>query len=71
MVAGKSGGGNSYGYDVVKRFDEQGEPIRGDRSINKDQAAIVVRIFKDYAAGKPPRQIAHDLNAEDLKLSKV
>jgi site-specific DNA recombinase len=31
---GKSGGGNSYGYDVVKQFQTDGEPIRGDRTIN-------------------------------------
>jgi len=31
---GKSGGGNSYGYDVVKRLHANGDLIRGDRSIN-------------------------------------
>ncbi len=31
---GKSGGGNAYGYDVVKQVDDNGEPVRGDRSIN-------------------------------------
>ncbi len=29
VEAGMSGGGNSYGYDVVKKFDANGEPIRG------------------------------------------
>jgi site-specific DNA recombinase len=28
---GKAGGGLSYGYKVVKKFDADGEPIRGDR----------------------------------------
>ena len=37
---GKSGGGNSYGYNVVKKFDASGEPIRGDRMINAVQAAV-------------------------------
>ncbi len=27
VEAGKSGGGNAYGYDVVKKFDANGEPI--------------------------------------------
>lgn len=35
VEAGKSGGGKSYGYDVVKRLDADGEPIRGDRTINE------------------------------------
>ena len=30
------------------------------------EAAIVQRIFEDYAAGKSPRQIAHELNAEGV-----
>lgn len=41
---GKSGGGIAYGYDAVKRFDEEGNPLRGDRSINQGQAAVVRRI---------------------------
>ena len=62
VEAGKSGGGNSYGYDVVKRFDTNGEPIRGDRTINKAQAEVVRRIFRDYAAGKSAKTIAFALN---------
>ena len=48
IEAGKSGGGNSYGYDVVKKFDDNSEPVRGERRINPQQAAIVKRIFSDY-----------------------
>jgi DNA invertase Pin-like site-specific DNA recombinase len=66
VQAGKSGGGNSYGYDVVRRVDANGEPVRGDRRINEDQAAIVRRIFTDYAAGISPRAIAKQLNADDV-----
>ena len=66
IEAGKSGGGNSYGYDVVKRYDGNGEPIRGDRAINPDKAAIVLRIFKSYAAGKSPKAIAFELNREGI-----
>ena len=29
--------------------------MRGDRTINEDEAAIVRRIFRDYAAGARPR----------------
>ena len=31
---GKSGGGKTYGYDVVRKFAPNGEPMRGDRSLN-------------------------------------
>ncbi len=61
---GKSGGGNSYGYDVVKKTDRNGEPLRGERRVNEAEAQIVRRIFQDYAAGKSPKRIAHELNAE-------
>ena len=63
---GKSGGGLTYGYDVVKKFDGNGEAIRGDRTINDEQAAIVRRIFREYAAGKSPKKIAFQLNKEGV-----
>ena len=63
---GKSGGGNSYGYKVVRKSGADGEPERGEREIDPAEAAIVRRIFADYAAGKSPRQIAHELNAEGV-----
>ena len=66
IEAGKSGGGLCYGYDVIKRVDEHGEPIRGDRKINETEAAIVRRIFEEYAIGHSSRTIAHKLNAEGI-----
>ncbi|MXO02507.1 recombinase family protein, partial [Shinella zoogloeoides] len=66
VEAGKSGGGNSYGYDVVKKFDANGEPIRGDRTINEAQANVVRRIFRDYAAGKSAKTIAFALNKDGI-----
>jgi DNA invertase Pin-like site-specific DNA recombinase len=64
VEAGKSGGGNAYGYDVVKKLDGNGEPIRGDRTINEVQAEVVRRIFRDYATGKSAKAIAVALNKE-------
>src|SRR5262245_44012042 len=55
--AGKSGGGNCYGYDVVK--GTMGERERGDRRINEKEAQIIRSIFNEYAAGKSPKAIAH------------
>jgi DNA invertase Pin-like site-specific DNA recombinase len=66
VEAGKSGGGNSYGYKVVKRFDTDGEAVRGDRSVEPFQAGIVNEIFTQYAAGVSPRKIALDLNARGV-----
>lgn len=63
---GKSGGGNSYGYDVVKSFDAKGEPLRGSRTVNPAEATVVRRIFREYAAGVSPKQIAARLNEEGV-----
>ena len=64
VEAGKSGGGNAYGYNVVHHTQSNGEIARGDREINKEQAAIVTRIFSEYIAGNSPKTIAHKLNEE-------
>ena len=66
VEAGKSGGGNAYGYDVVKKFDANGEPIRGDRTINEAQAKVIERIFRDYTLGKSAKTIAFALNKEGI-----
>ena len=63
---GKSGGGRCYGYDVVKRTDSDGEPIRGERTINEAEAEIVRRVFREFAAGISPRAIAQRLNEENI-----
>jgi hypothetical protein len=66
VEAGKSGGGNSYGYDVVRGVGSDGRPLTGERRINAQEAAIVRRVFEDYAAGVSPRAIAKRLNAEGV-----
>lgn len=40
-----------YGYKVVKKFDVNGEPIRGDREIVPEEAEIIPRIFREFASG--------------------
>lgn len=59
-------GAPPYGYRKVRRFDEQGEPVRGLREIDPAEAAVVQRIFGDYVAGHSPRAIAAALNAEGI-----
>lgn len=57
---GLSAGGKAYGYkpDPANR----GKPI-----IVKEEAAIVLRIFGDYAKGVSPKAICKRLNAEFVK----
>jgi hypothetical protein len=66
IANGFSAGGLSYGYLVVRELDEWGDFTRGKRSIKQDEAAIVRRIFAEYAAGKSRRRIAADLNADRI-----
>jgi DNA invertase Pin-like site-specific DNA recombinase len=63
---GKAGGGLCYGYDVVKRLDSAGEPVRGERTINEAEAVVVRRVFRDFANGVSPRTIAQRLNADGI-----
>jgi DNA invertase Pin-like site-specific DNA recombinase len=64
---GKSGGGIAYGYDVVKRFDTDGNAQRGDRIVNAMQATIVRRVFQEYGLRNlSPRAIASQLNVEGI-----
>ncbi len=63
---GKFGGGLCYGYDVVRRISAEGEPIRGERTINEAEAEIIRRVFREFAAGISPRSIARRLNDERI-----
>ncbi len=63
---GKSASGLSYGYKMLRRLNEQGEIIRGEREIDTEQAIIIQRIFREYAKGKSPEAIAKDLNKDGV-----
>lgn len=56
---GRHAGGQTYGYRAIP-----GKP--GLREIVEDEAAVIRRIFADYAKGKSPRAIAGELNAEGI-----
>jgi DNA invertase Pin-like site-specific DNA recombinase len=64
---GRSGGGLCYGYDVLRELDGRGEPIHGGRRVNEAQAAIVRRIFEEFAGGRSPRAIAMALNRDEAQ----
>jgi site-specific DNA recombinase len=57
--SGMSGGGICFGYDLVP-----GQT--GARKINEAEAAVVVRIFEEYAAGRSPQAITTQLNKEQV-----
>ena len=58
--AKKPTGGRSYGYVAAT------DSTSGEREIDPEQAAVVVRIFKMYADGMSPRAIAEQLNEEQI-----
>ena len=62
VLAGKSGGGRCFGYDVVGAIDASGNPITGERRINGAEAEVVREIYRRFAAGEGPRAIARALN---------
>src|SRR5450631_610868 len=57
---GRHAGGRAYGYRAVL-----GHP--GQLEIVEEEASIVRRVFAAYATGRPPRDIAHDLNREGVR----
>lgn len=63
---GRAVGAPPYGYRVLRRLGADGEPERGLREIDPDQARVVRRIFADYAAGTSPLAIARALNSEGI-----
>src|SRR3546814_14890965 len=63
---GYSAGAVGYGYRKVRRLTSEGELVRGEREVDPAEALVVERIFRVFAAGKSPRDIARDLNADGI-----
>ncbi|MFW8637370.1 recombinase family protein [Cribrihabitans pelagius] len=51
IARGKSAGGICYGYRVKREILPSGTVSTGDREIEPDEAAVITRIFRDYAEG--------------------
>ncbi len=66
VLAGKSGGGKCYGYDMAGGLDAAGKRVTGERKLNEAQAEIVRDIFRRFAAGEGPRAIARALNDRNV-----
>lgn len=60
VTQGLAGGGLTYGYAPVPGKS-------GERLIVSDEADVVRRIFREYADGRTPREIARELNKERVK----
>jgi site-specific DNA recombinase len=56
---GRHAGGRAYGYCPVPGR-------RGELQIVEEEAEVVRRIFAAYSAGRPPREIAGDLNRDGI-----
>ena len=62
VLKGRIPAGISYGYRAIASSDNDG----GAREIVPEEAAIICRIFTEYASGKTPEAIARDLNREGV-----
>lgn len=60
LSKGQRAGGLPYGYCAIP-----GRP--GENEINQQEAVVIRRTFAEYAEGKSPRNIAHDLNRDGVK----
>lgn len=63
---GRVPGGLAYGYEVVPAIRPDGELDRGIRRIVPEQADVILRIYREYAAGRGPKAIAKGLNADGI-----
>jgi site-specific DNA recombinase len=61
VEAGASGGGLTYGYDVVPSLE-----TRGERWVNSTEADVIRRIFSAYRDGSSPKRIALELNQDGV-----
>ncbi len=67
---GRSAGGISYGYRIVRGIDRDGAPTTGEREVDENEAEVVRSIFAAFASGKSPRAIAKDLNGRGIRGSR-
>ena len=64
IIEGKSAGGRSYGYRVP--LHANGQPKTGELEIVPEEAAVIQRIFSEYARGLSPRTTTEALNTEGV-----
>jgi len=63
VLQGKIPAGRAYGYDIIPSENpDQG----GERRVNPAEAAIIKRVFTEFASGRSPRDIVKSLNADGI-----
>src|ERR1700677_1696881 len=62
---GRSAGGLSYGYRIVRSVGPDGAPTTGEREIDKNEAEVIRIIFAAFAGGRSA--IAKDLNDRGVR----
>lgn len=70
VLKGSIPGGRTYGYDSIVQYDAQGEPIRGLRRINEQEAETVRWIFDLYESGATLHKIVRVLNLKGIPSPK-
>ena len=66
VLAGRLAGGRAYGYRKVVRDDGHGRVVNGVFEVVEEEAEVVRRIYRDFAAGLSSLRIATALNAEGV-----
>lgn len=66
LSRGRIPGGMCYGYEADPLLLDDGTVDRGRRRIVPEQAAVIRWIYAEYVAGKSPRAIAKELNAQRI-----
>lgn len=65
-TSGRSPSSVAFGYQRAPKLDDRGELVRGLRAINDDEADIVRRIFREFAAGRSAISISQALNIDGV-----
>jgi site-specific DNA recombinase len=64
VEVGRIPGGKAYGYKPLREFRDDGSFEGGRRTIDTDEARVIIRIFEAVSDGQSPRAIAAMLNQE-------
>lgn len=68
VIRGCVPGGRAYGYDMAKHAN--GDPIKGLRIINEEEAEVVRYIFRKYDEGNTLKEICNVLNSKGIPSPK-
>ena len=67
VAAGFAAGSRAYGYRVVRGVvDAKGRNVNGLREIDETQAAVIRRIYREFAEGRKVPEIVEGLNGDGI-----